>query len=217
MHKQIELSLGRLQTDYVDLYQCHRSDPDTPLTETMEALTELVRAGKVRYIGFSELSPVEIQESIDLSRERGFEPFVSSQPQYSLLWREPEAEVIPLCRANGISQIVWSPLAEGVLTGKHRPGAPPAEDTRATSERMGATVGRRMDDSTLERVQRLGPIAERLGITITELALAWVLREENVAAAIVGASRPEQVRENAAAADIDLDEATIAEIEAVFA
>jgi aryl-alcohol dehydrogenase-like predicted oxidoreductase len=217
VHKQIDLSLQRLRTDYVDLYQCHRPDPETPLEETMSALTDLVRVGKVRYIGFSEFSSAEIQASLDLSREHGFARFVASQPQYSLLWREPEAEVIPLCRGNGISQIAWSPLAEGVLTGKYRPGRPPPEDTRATSERMGETIGRRMDDATLERVQRLGPVAKRLGITVAQLALAWVLREENVAAAIVGASRPDQVRENAAAAEIDLDDETVVEIEAIFA
>jgi aryl-alcohol dehydrogenase-like predicted oxidoreductase len=216
VHRQIDLSLQRLKADHVDLYQCHRSDPETPLEETMEALTELVRLGKVRYIGFSEFSTAEIQESLDLSREHGLEKFVSSQPEYSLLWREPEAEVIPLCQKNGISQIVWSPLAEGVLTGKYRPGSPPPENTRATSELMGQSIGRRLDDDALERVQRLVPIAARLGITVTQLALAWVLRVENVAATIVGASRPEQVRENAAAADIDLDEETIAEVEAIF-
>jgi aryl-alcohol dehydrogenase-like predicted oxidoreductase len=217
VHKQIDLSLQRLRTDYVDLYQCHRSDPETPLEETLAALTELVRLGKVRYLGFSEFSPAEIQASLDLSRVHGFERFVASQPQYSLLWREPEMEVFPLCRRNGISQIVWSPLAEGVLTGKYRPGSAPPEHTRATSERMGETIGRRLDDATLERVQRLGPVSERLGITVAQLALAWVLHEENVAAVIVGASRPEQVRENAAAADIDLDEETFAEVEAIFA
>ena len=152
---------------------------------------------------------------VALLRERGFEEFVSSQPEYSLLHRDPEAEAIPLCRANGISQIVWSPLAEGVLTGKYRPGSAPPADTRATSERMGATVGRRMDETTLERVQRLRPIGERLGTTTTQLALAWILREQNVAAAIVGASRPEQVRENAAAADVDLDEETVSQLEAI--
>jgi len=216
VHKQIDASLRRLRLDHVDLYQCHRYDPQTPLEETMEALTEIVRAGKARYIGFSEFSPMEIEHSLDLSRERGFEKFVSSQPQYSLLWREPEAEVIPLCRGNGISQIVWSPLAEGVLTGKYRPGVTPPEDTRATRDRMGETIGNRMTTETLERVHRLVPIADRLEITVTQLALAWVLREENVASAIVGASRPEQVRENAVAANVDLDADTIGEIEEIF-
>jgi aryl-alcohol dehydrogenase-like predicted oxidoreductase len=206
VHKQIDASLQRLRQDYVDLYQCHRYDPSAPLEETMEALTEIVRAGKVRYIGFSEFSPEQIQASLDHSRERGLEQFVSSQPQYSLLWREPEAEVIPLCRENGISQIVWSPLAEGVLTGKYRPGTPPPDSTR----------GIRRDDDTLEGVQRLVLVAERLGVEVSQLALAWVLRDDNVASAIVGASRPGQVRENAAAADIDLDPETLAEIEQIF-
>jgi aryl-alcohol dehydrogenase-like predicted oxidoreductase len=206
VHKQIDASLQRLRQDYVDLYQCHRYDPSTPLEETMEALTEIVRAGKVRYIGFSEFSPEQIQASLDLSRQRGLKQFVSSQPQYSLLWREPEAEVIPLCRANGISQIVWSPLAQGLLTGKYRPGSPPPDGTR----------GVRTDDDSLERVQRLVLVAERLGVEVSQLALAWVLRDDNVASAIVGASRPEQVRENAAAADVDLDPETLAEIEQIF-
>jgi aryl-alcohol dehydrogenase-like predicted oxidoreductase len=217
VHKQIDFSLRRLQTDYVDLYQCHRPDPNTPLEETMEALTDLVRMRKVRYIGFSEFPPELIQRSLDLTRERGFEKFVSSQPEYSLLWRAPEDEVIPLCRENEISQVVWSPLAEGVLTGKYRPDSPPPAETRATSERMGETIGRRLDEATLERVERLRLIAERLGYTTAQVALAWILREDNVAAPIVGASRPDQVRENAAAADIDLDAETIAEIETVFA
>jgi len=216
VHKQLDASLERLQLDHVDLYQCHRYDPDTPLEETMDALTEAVRAGKARYIGFSEFSPAQIQESLDLASERGYEQFVSSQPEYSLLHRDPEPEVIPLCRANGISQIVFSPLAEGVLTGKYRPGEPPPPDTRASSERMAETIGDLLDDETLERVQRLRPIADELGLTMPQLALAWVLRDENVAAAIVGASRPDQVRENAAAADVDLEGEALAEIEAIF-
>ena len=184
VHKQIDLSLGWVQTDYVDLYQCHRDDPYTPLEETMEALTDVVRMGKVRYIGFSEFTPELIQRSLELTRERGFEKFVSSQPEYSLLWRAPEGEVIPLCRENEISQIVWSPLAEGVLTGKYRPGSPPPAETRATSERMSATIGRRLDDATLEQVDRLRSIAERLGYTTAQVALAWILREDNVAVPI---------------------------------
>jgi aryl-alcohol dehydrogenase-like predicted oxidoreductase len=217
VHNQIEASLRRLSQDHVDLYQCHRPDPDTPLEETMEALSEVVRAGKARFIGFSEFPPALIQEAIDLARERGFEPFVSSQPQYSLLHREPEAEVIPLCRANGISQIVWSPLAEGVLTGKYRPGTAPAEGTRATSARMGETIGRRLDEATLARVEELAAVAKDIGITMAQLALAWILREDNVASAIVGASRPDQVRENAMAGDVELDASTLTEIERILA
>jgi aryl-alcohol dehydrogenase-like predicted oxidoreductase len=215
--KQIDESLRRLRTDHVDLYQCHRYDRTTPLEETMEALTEVVRAGKARFIGFSEWNAAQIESSLVLSAERGLERFVSSQPQYSLLWREPEREVIPLCRANGISQIVWSPLAQGALTGKYRPGEPPPSDSRATSPRMGRLMDRWLDDDVLRRVQRLLPVAERLGLSPAQLALAWVLREDNVAAAIVGASRPDQVRENAAAADVSLDEATLVEIDAILA
>ncbi len=211
--KQIDDSLARLRTDHVDLYQCHRYDSQTPLAETMEALSEVVRAGKARYIGFSEWSAPQIEASLDLSHERGFVKFVSSQPQYSLLWRAPEDEVIPLCSGNGISQIVWSPLAQGALTGKYRPGEAPPEGSRATSERMGRLMGSWLADDILERVQRLVPTAERLGITMAQLALAWVLGNDNVASAIVGASRPEQVRDNAAASGIDLDPETRAEIE----
>jgi aryl-alcohol dehydrogenase-like predicted oxidoreductase len=211
--KQIDASLDRLQTDYVDLYQCHRYDSRTPLEETMEALDEVVRAGKARYIGFSEWTADQIQASLDLSRDQGWAKFVSSQPQYSLLHREPERDVIPLCNANGISQIVWSPLGQGVLTGKYRPGAELPEGSRATSERMGRMMGDKLQAGVLERVQRLVPIAERLGITMAQLALAWVLREENVASAIVGASRPEQVHDNASASGIELDAETLAEID----
>jgi len=214
--KQIDDSLRRLRTDHVDLYQCHRYDHATPLEETMEALTEVVRAGKARYLGFSEWTAPQIEASLELHRTRGFERFVSSQPQYSMLWREPEREVIPLCRANGIEQIVWSPLAQGALSGKYRPGEPPPPGSRATSERMGRLIGRWLDDDLRLRVQKLLPVAAHLGITPAQLALAWVLREDNVASAIVGASRPEQVRENAAASGIDLDEATLAEIDGIL-
>src|SRR6478609_562287 len=211
--KQIDDSLRRLRTDYVDLYQCHRYDSQTPLEETMEALDQVVRAGKARYIGFSEWSADQIQASLDLSREHGWAKFVSSQPQYSLLQRDPERDVIPLCKENGISQIVWSPLGQGVLTGKYRPGAELPEGTRATSERMGRLMSDKLQPGVLERVQRLFPIAERLGITMAQLALAWVLRDENVASAIVGASRPEQVHDNASASGIELDAETLAEID----
>jgi aryl-alcohol dehydrogenase-like predicted oxidoreductase len=213
IEKQIDDSLRRLRTDHVDLYQCHRYDRRTPLEETMAALTDVVRSGKARYIGFSEWSPDQIRASLDLSREQGFEKFVSSQPQYSMLHRNPEREVFPLCRENGISQIVWSPLAQGALTGKYKPGSPPPEGSRATSSRMGRMMSDWLEEDVLETVQRLVPIAERLGITMSQLALAWVLRTADVASAIIGASRPEQVRENAAASGITLDEETLAEID----
>jgi aryl-alcohol dehydrogenase-like predicted oxidoreductase len=213
--KQIDLSLGRLRTDYVDLYQCHRYDQETPLEETMEALTEVVRQGKARYLGFSEWTADQIRAALALVP--GVEKFVSSQPQYSLLYRVPEREVIPLCKENGISQIVWSPLAQGALTGKYKPGEEPAAGTRAASQQMGWAMDSYRDDEVLERVQRLGPIAEELGVTMAQLALAWVLREDNVAAAIVGASRPEQVEENAGASGISLDAALLQAIDEAVA
>jgi aryl-alcohol dehydrogenase-like predicted oxidoreductase len=213
--KQIDLSLGRLRTDYVDLYQCHRYDQETPLEETMKALTEVVRQGKARYLGFSEWTADQIRDALALVP--GVEKFVSSQPQYSLLYRVPERGVIPLCKENGISQIVWSPLAQGALTGKYRPGEEPAAGTRAASQQMGWAMDSYRDDEVLERVQRLEPIAEDLGVTMAQLALAWVLREENVAAAIVGASRPEQVEENAGASGIPLDDATLQAIDEAVA
>jgi aryl-alcohol dehydrogenase-like predicted oxidoreductase len=208
--KQLDLSLLRLKTDYVDLYQCHRYDYDTPLEETMTALTEVVRQGKVRYLGFSEWAPDRIRAALDLT---DVEQFVSSQPQYSVLWREPEREVFPLCAANGISQIVWSPLAQGALTGKYKPGEAPPEGTRAASSTMGWSMDRYRDDDVLEAVQRLRPIADGLGITMAQLALAWVLRRDEVACAIVGVSRPEQVEENAAASGIELDDSTLQAID----
>ncbi len=212
--KQIDASLARLRTDYVDLYQCHRYDPETPLEETMEALTEVVRAGKARYIGFSDWSAEQIQAALDLP---GVEKFVSSQPQYSLLWRRPEREIFGVCRANGISQVVYSPLAQGVLTGKYRPGEAPSADSRAASDEMGWAMGKFLADEVLEGVERVKPIAEGLGLTLAQLSLAWILREENVASAIVGASRPEQVEANASASGIELDEATLAAVDEALA
>jgi aryl-alcohol dehydrogenase-like predicted oxidoreductase len=213
--KQIDESLRRLRTDHVDLYQCHRYDPGTPLEETMEALTETVRQGKVRYLGFSEWTAPQIQASLDLSPPS--EKFVSSQPQYSILWRVPEDEVIPLSAANGISQIVWSPLGQGVLTGKYEPGKAPPPDSRMSSEIMGWAMDRFRDDDVLRAVQRLRPVADGLGITMAQLAIAWVLREPNVASAIVGASRPQQVDDNAAASGIELDEETLRAIDEAVA
>ncbi len=210
IHKQIDASLARLRTDYVDLYQCHRYDERTPLEETMGALTEVVRAGKARHIGFSEWPVRRIEESLALP---GVERWVSSQPQYSMLWRAPEAELIPLCEREGISQIVWSPLAQGVLTGKYRPGEPPPADSRAASEAMGGFIDRLIESNVLAAVQRLKPVAEQAGLTMVQLALAWVLRQPNVASAIVGASRPEQVHANAAASGIELSPDTLAAVD----
>jgi 1-deoxyxylulose-5-phosphate synthase len=210
IHKQIDASLERLRTDYVDLYQCHRYDDDTPLEETMQALTEVVEAGKARWIGFSEWPADRIQAALDLP---GVARFVSSQPQYSALWRAPEAEVIPLCERNGITQIVWSPLAQGVLSGKYRPGEPPPADSRAKSSKMNRFIKQWLTDDVLTAVDRLRPVADAAGITMSQLALAWVLRQPNVTAAIVGATRPEQVHENVAAADVTLSDDTLRAID----
>jgi 1-deoxyxylulose-5-phosphate synthase len=210
IHKQIDGSLARLRTDYVDLYQCHRYDDRTPLEETMQALTEVVEAGKARWIGFSEWPPERIEQAL---RMPGVTKFVSSQPQYSALWRAPEAEVFPLCERNGISQIVWSPLAQGVLSGKYRPGEALPSDSRATSSEMNRFIGRLLNPATLEAVQRLRPIADGAGVTMSQLALAWVLRRGDVAAAIVGATRPEQVHENVKAAAVRLSADTVEAID----
>jgi 1-deoxyxylulose-5-phosphate synthase len=213
IHKQIDASLKRLQTDYVDLYQCHRFDPETPLEETMQALSEVVRAGKARHVGFSEWPVREVERSLEIP---GVERWVSSQPQYSALVRTPEAELIPLCEREGISQIVWSPLAQGVLAGRYRPGEKPPPDSRAASESMGGFIGRLMTEPVLQAVERLRDVAAQAELTMAQLALAWVLRQPNVASAIVGASRPEQVRANASASGIVLDEQTLAAIDAAL-
>jgi len=208
--KQLDASLERLRTDYVDLYQCHRFDTETPIEETMEALTAAVEAGKAREIGFSEWTPEQIKAGLEVPAAR---KFVSSQPQYNMIWRVPEAEVFGLCAENGISQIVWSPLAQGVLTGKYRPGEPHPEDSRAASDEMSVSIGPYMDDNVLEAVQRLHPIADEAGLTMVEMALAWILRRDEVASAIIGASRPEQVHSNAAASGIELSSDTLEAID----
>lgn len=205
IEKQLEASLQRLQTEFVDLYQCHRYDEDTPLEETMEALTRAVESGKVRYIGFSEWAPDRIKEALDLAASGHVAKFVSSQPQYSLLWREPENEVIPLCSENGVSQIVWSPLGQGILSGKYDPNRPPPSDSRAASKEMSGFIDWLLEPEILRAVQKLKPVAQDAGLTLPQFALAWVLREPNVASAIIGASRPEQVRENAAASGVVVD------------
>ena len=211
--KQIDASLTRLRTDYVDLYQCHRYDELTPLEETMEALTDVVRQGKARCIGFSEWTADHIGAALALPNVK---KFVSSQPQYSMIWRVPEKEVFPLCAANGISQIVWSPLAQGVLTGKYLPGKPLPANSRAVSSEMNTFFDDDLkSDRTLTAVQELRPIAEGLGLTMAQMALAWVLRRTEVASAITGASHPNQVDENVAASGVTLSGETLEEIDRI--
>jgi len=214
--KQIDESLRRLQLDHVDLYQCHSWDDGVPVEETLGALTEVVAAGKARFVGVSNWSGGQIRRAVELARERDFAKIVSSQPEYSLLTREPEESVIPASRAHGVSQIVYSPLAQGVLSGKYLPGESFAENTRAAAHSEG-WMSQYLAPDVLERVQLLRPIANRVGLTMSQLALAWILREPNVASAIVGASRPEQLQDNAAASGVDLDNATVREIEAAVA
>jgi len=202
----VDASLRRLGLDYVDLLQAHRYDHETPLEETMQAFADVVRAGKALYIGVSEWRAEEIRAGKALADELGV-PLVSNQPQYSALYRVIEAEVLPTCRELGLSQVVWSPLAQGVLTGKYRPGEPPPEGSRATDEAGGGAgfVARWLRDDVLERVDALRPLADEAGLSMAALALAWVLQEENVASAIIGASRPEQVRDNVRAVGVRLD------------
>ena len=206
IHKQIDASLERLQTDYVDLYQCHRPDPDVPIEETMEALTEVCEAGKAREVGFSEWTVEQVAASLEVPNTKDF---VSSQPQYNMIWRAPEAELIPFCEQHGISQVVWSPLAQGVLTGKYRPGEPPPPDSRMASDAMNWAMDRYRNDEVFEAVQRLEPIAEQAGLSMVTMALAWCLRQGNLASVIIGASRAEQVHQNAEAAGVKLSQDTL--------
>jgi voltage-dependent potassium channel beta subunit len=207
-------SLKRLQTDYVDLYQAHRYDFETPLEETLRAFDDLVRAGKVLYVGVSEWTAEQIADALRMADDMGFDRIVSNQPQYSMLWRVIEPEIVPLCEKEGIGQIVWSPIAQGVLTGKYEPGAQPPQGSRATDDQGGADMIKwLLDDNILRHVQDLKPIAADLGISMAQLAIAWVLQNENVSAAIVGASRPEQVTDNAAAAGIKLDDDVMKQID----
>lgn len=209
-------SLSRLQTDYVDLYQAHRFDFETPLDETMQAFADLVRMGKVLYIGVSEWTAQQIQDGHDLAEELGIH-MISNQPEYSMLWRVIEGDVVPVSVSLGISQIVFSPIAQGVLTGKYRPGEQPPTGSRATDEKGGAdTIKRWMRDDVLKRVQQLEPLAEEAGLSMAQLAVAWVLQNENVASAIIGASRPEQVSDNAAAAGVKLEDDLLAKIDEVL-
>ena len=208
--KQVDASLRRLQVDHVDLYQAHRFDTKTPVEETIEAFQKVVQQGKARYLGFSEWTLEQIQAAIDIA---GPDLFVSSQPQYSMLWQAPETEIFPLSTANGISQIVWSPLGQGLLTGKYRAGQAPPPGSRAASSSMNGSMDLVMSDARLAAVDRLRPIAAAAGLSLAELALAWVLRRPEVASAITGASRPEQVYANAKATGIELTPATLAAID----
>lgn len=209
-------SLSRLGTDYVDLYQAHRFDHRTPLEETLKTFDDLIRQGKVLYIGVSEWTADQVARAMKLAGELGLDRFVSNQPQYSMLWRVIEEEVVPLCDREGLSQIVWSPLAQGVLTGKYLPGHPPPAGSRATDEVGSGWVKTFLRDEVLERVQQLTPIAQELGLTQAQLAVAWTLQNPNVAAAIVGASRPEQIRESAKAAGVRIDPALMRRIDTVL-
>ncbi|NHI20645.1 aldo/keto reductase family protein [Phycicoccus endophyticus] len=211
--ESIEGSLRRLQTDYVDLYQAHRYDTETPLEETMQAFADVVRQGKALYIGVSEWTADQIRAGHALARDLDIQ-LISSQPQYSMLWRVIEGEVVPTCEELGIGQIVWSPIAQGILTGKYKPGEAPPAGSRATDDKGGADMIKRfMDDDLLARVQRLQPIADEAGLTMAQLAIAWVLQNDNVSAALVGASRPEQVESNVAAAGVRLEESAMAAID----
>jgi len=210
-------SLRRLQTDHIDLYQAHRFDYETPLDETLRAFDDLVRSGKVNYIGVSEWKASEIVSALEIADAMGFDRIVSSQPQYSMLWRVIEEEVVPVCEAEGIGQIVWSPLAQGVLTGKYLPGQPLPAGSRATDEKSGANfIKRLLSDEVLTAVQGLKPIAASLDLTLAQLALAWVLANDNVSSAIIGATRPEQVTENVKAAGVKLDASVMSAIDAVL-
>jgi aryl-alcohol dehydrogenase-like predicted oxidoreductase len=214
--ESINGSLRRLRTDYVDLYQAHRFDTETPLEETMQAFADVVRSGKALYIGVSEWTADQIRAGAALAKELDVQ-LISSQPQYSMLWRVIEPEVVPTCEELGLSQIVWSPIAQGVLSGKYLPGQPPPAGSRATDENGGANfIQRLMADDILEAVQRLRPIAEEVDLTLAQLAVAWVLQNPNVASALVGASRPEQVAENVKAAGVGLPKATMAKIDEVL-
>ncbi|WP_242901860.1 aldo/keto reductase family protein [Actinomadura terrae] len=213
----IDGSLRRLGTDYVDLYQAHRFDHETPLEETLRAFDDLVRRGKVLYVGVSEWRAEEIERALKIADEMGFDRLVSNQPQYSMLWRVIEEEVVPLSEREGLGQIVWSPIAQGVLTGKYRPGQPLPEGSRATDDKGGANmISRFLDDELLTRVQNLRPIADELGLSMAQLAIAWTLQNPNVSAAIVGASRPEQVADNVKAAGVKLEADVLKRIDDVL-
>jgi aryl-alcohol dehydrogenase-like predicted oxidoreductase len=214
--ESVHASLRRLNTDYLDLYQAHRFDHETPLDETMRAFDDLVRQGKVLYIGVSEWRAEEIAAALEIADSLGLDRIVSNQPQYNMIWRVIESEVIPLCEREGIGQIVWSPIAQGVLTGKYLPGATPPAGSRATDERGSGFISGFLEDDLLSRVQLLKPLAEQAGLTLAQLAVAWVLQNPNVSAAIIGATRPEQVHENVRASGVRLDQDLLQQIDKVI-
>ena len=214
--ESINGSLKRLQTDYVDLYQAHRFDVETPLEETMQAFADIVRQGKALYIGVSEWNAEQIRAGHKLSKELGFQ-LISSQPQYSMLWRVIEAEVIPTCEELGISQIVWSPMAQGVLTGKYLPGQPVPENSRAANEKVNSFIQKLLTDEVLTKVQELKPIAEELGVTMAQFALAWVLQNKNVSSAIVGATTPDQIKSNLGAVGVEIPAEVMTKVTDIFA
>jgi aryl-alcohol dehydrogenase-like predicted oxidoreductase len=214
--ESINGSLRRLGTDYVDLYQAHRYDHATPLEETLRAFDDLVRQGKVLYVGVSEWDAEQIRRAVEIADQMGFDRLVSNQPQYSMLWRVIEAEVVPTSRELGLGQIVWSPIAQGILTGKYLPGQPPPAGSRATDPTSGHFTERLRTDEILERVQQLRPIAEQAGLSMAQLAVAWVLQNDNVSSAIIGATRPEQVHENVKASGVVLEPEVMAAIDDVL-
>jgi aryl-alcohol dehydrogenase-like predicted oxidoreductase len=214
--ESINGSLKRLQTDYVDLYQAHRYDVETPLEETMQAFADIVRQGKALYIGVSEWNADQIRAGHKLSKELGFQ-LISSQPQYSALWRVIEAEVVPTCKELGVSQIVWSPMAQGVLTGKYKPGQPAPEGSRGSDERLGGMMGKYLSDEVLSRVQQLEPLAQALNLTMAQFALAWVLQNDNVASAIVGATKPEQISSNIEAVGVQIPADVMKQVSEILA
>ena len=214
--ESINGSLKRLQTDYVDLYQAHRYDVETPLEETMQAFADIVRQGKALYIGVSEWNADQIRAGHKLSKELGFQ-LISSQPQYSALWRVIEAEVVPTCKELGVSQIVWSPMAQGVLTGKYKPGQPAPDGSRGSDERLGGMMGKYLSDEVLSRVQQLEPLAQALNLTMAQFALAWVLQNDNVASAIVGATKPEQISSNIEAVGVEIPADVMKQVSEILA
>ena len=212
--ESVNASLKRLQTDHIDLYQFHRFDYETPLEESLSAFDDLIRQGKVFYIGFSEWSATEITSALKIQEKMSYNKFVSSQPQYSMLWRVIESQVVPVCKANGIGQIVWSPIAQGALSGKYLPGKKPPAGSRATDKKGGANmISRWMRDEVLSAVQKLKPIAESVDLTLSQLAIAWVLQNPNVSSAIIGATKPVQIKENVKASGVKLSETTMREID----